>query len=313
MRFGTVLARLTLCGALFVATLTGAHSARADPPSISGDTIVGQEVTLDGGTYSPAITSYYLYVEACEQQNGSSCRFVGGSFTQYASLLLYPDEEGMYLRLKVRQCCSNSTPWAAITGFYGPIRTLRTVSITVDGNGSIASNIGGISCPSVCSNTVLSGNTVTLTATPTSGWQFTGWSGACNVATTTCSIAINGDKSITATFSPIASGGSSGSSTSSGSNALSNGNAATPTQPEQVEWSQPAKRKPLEASFKAESGTTYSIRATLKKKSVSGTCSVTKGTATCSIKLKSPGKWSVAITPSKGGVKGKPASKTVRV
>jgi hypothetical protein len=64
-------------------------------------------------------------------------------------------------------------------------------SITVNGS-TIASNAPGVvftgsvrfpdgsSCTSICSRTFNNGSAVTLTATPASGFTFTGWSGACS-------------------------------------------------------------------------------------------------------------------------------------
>jgi len=41
---------------------------------------------------------------------------------------------------------------------------------------------------------------VTLTATPDVGQPWVGWGGACSGTATTCSLAMNSDKSVTANF-----------------------------------------------------------------------------------------------------------------
>ncbi|MEZ4746655.1 MAG: T9SS type A sorting domain-containing protein [Calditrichia bacterium] len=69
----------------------------------------------------------------------------------------------------------------------------------VSGNGSIQMNpAGGI----YNENTV-----VQVTAIPDAGWQFSGWSGDLSGAANPESISMNSNKNITATFSPITSGG----------------------------------------------------------------------------------------------------------
>ncbi len=63
-----------------------------------------------------------------------------------------------------------------------------------------------INCGSVCSASFLSGATVTLTAMAQNGSTFAGWSGGCT-GTGTCTITMSGAKSVTATFTLVASSG----------------------------------------------------------------------------------------------------------
>ena len=44
---------------------------------------------------------------------------------------------------------------------------------------------------------------MTLTATPSSGSVFAGWTGACSVAQATCTVTVNEANNITATFAPV--------------------------------------------------------------------------------------------------------------
>ncbi len=59
-----------------------------------------------------------------------------------------------------------------------PMITLA-VSTSGDGSGKVTSSPAGINCGSDCTEDYLSFTKVTLTATPTSGSSFAGWSGAC--------------------------------------------------------------------------------------------------------------------------------------
>ena len=75
--------------------------------------------------------------------------------------------------------------------------TALTVSVT--GSGTVASSPSGINCPSTCSAGFASGTPVTLTATPASGWGFSGWGGACS-GSAGCTVTMNSPQSVSATF-----------------------------------------------------------------------------------------------------------------
>lgn len=67
-----------------------------------------------------------------------------------------------------------------------------TTSTTGAGSGAITrSNAGPAYAP---------GTVVTLTATPSAGSTFTGWSGACSGTTPTCQVTMDANKAVTATF-----------------------------------------------------------------------------------------------------------------
>jgi hypothetical protein len=86
-----------------------------------------------------------------------------------------------------------------VTATFHAVRALQ-VAKAGGGAGNVASSPGGISCGSTCSGSFLNGASVTLTATPSSGSTFGGWSGACSSSSTTCIVAMNADKAVTATF-----------------------------------------------------------------------------------------------------------------
>ena len=75
--------------------------------------------------------------------------------------------------------------------------TALTVSVT--GSGTVASSPPGINCPSTCGAGFGAGTPVTLTATPASGWSFSGWSGACS-GSAGCTVTMNSPQSVSATF-----------------------------------------------------------------------------------------------------------------
>ena len=76
-----------------------------------------------------------------------------------------------------------------------------TVTLAGTGTGTVTSDVGAINCPGTCSD-IYPGTTVTLTATPTGGSTFTGWSGGGCSGTGTCVVPVTAATSVTATFAP---------------------------------------------------------------------------------------------------------------
>jgi len=79
-----------------------------------------------------------------------------------------------------------------------------SVSKQGSGSGTVSSNPSGISCGSACLQSYNQGASVTLTASPSTGSAFGGWSGACSG--TTCTVSMNAIKLVTATFNTVSAG-----------------------------------------------------------------------------------------------------------
>ncbi len=77
------------------------------------------------------------------------------------------------------------------------------LTVEVSGNGSVSG--GGISCGqgSSCDAQEPPSSSVTLTATPANGYGLTGWSGDCTGTQPTCTVQMDTDRSVTATFAPF--------------------------------------------------------------------------------------------------------------
>ncbi len=98
---------------------------------------------------------------------------------------------------------ANQTAGATFTPLYA-----ATLSVT--GSGTVTSSSGGISCPGTCNSgsVIPAGTVVTLTATPSTGFLVTGWTGACatsgTVGTTgTCSVTMNASQPAGAIFTRV--------------------------------------------------------------------------------------------------------------
>ena len=123
-------------------------------------------------------------------------------------------------------CTDGSRPYAALVqatdgNFYGttqnggadglgtvfkfqvPYYTLYTLTVTTNGDGVVTSTDGFINCPGTCSHSYPAQTQVTLTATPVSGWAFTGWGGACS-GTGSCQVTITQNTNVSATFYQVA-------------------------------------------------------------------------------------------------------------
>ncbi|MFZ4702284.1 MAG: InlB B-repeat-containing protein, partial [Candidatus Methylumidiphilus sp.] len=83
------------------------------------------------------------------------------------------------------------------------IATPYALNITNNGNGTITSNPVGINCGATCSANFNQGTSVTLTATPATGYAFSTWSGACSGTGASCVVTMNSAQSVTATFTVV--------------------------------------------------------------------------------------------------------------
>lgn len=81
----------------------------------------------------------------------------------------------------------------------GPTSVVLSVSVGGSGSGQVTSSPAGISCGSQCTAPFPSGTVVVLTASPTGGSIFGGWSGACS-GSGACTITLGQSATVTATF-----------------------------------------------------------------------------------------------------------------
>jgi hypothetical protein len=82
----------------------------------------------------------------------------------------------------------------------------------VTGGGNVSSSDKVFTCPTKCYGVYAPGSSVTLTAKANSGSTFAGWGGACAGNAATCTVAMNAESTVTASFvaAPAAGGGGGG-------------------------------------------------------------------------------------------------------
>jgi hypothetical protein len=88
----------------------------------------------------------------------------------------------------------NGNQTASVT-FAPPAR----LSVTVSGGGSVTGP-GGLSCPGTCSASYPPGRQVVLTANGNGTVALSGWGGACTGSGNRCTVIMNGDQTVSATF-----------------------------------------------------------------------------------------------------------------
>lgn len=91
-----------------------------------------------------------------------------------------------------------------VTATFKPLHTLD-VSIVGEGGGRVDEVSGTrIACPIDCSERILEGRTIRLSATAITGWDFQGWSGAETSQQAEIDVTMDAPKTLTATFVQLA-------------------------------------------------------------------------------------------------------------
>jgi hypothetical protein len=89
---------------------------------------------------------------------------------------------------------------------------VNALTLQVTGGGNVSSADKVFTCPTKCYAIYTPGSSVSLTAKANSGSTFAGWGGACAGNAATCTVAMNAESTVTASFvtAPAAGGGGGG-------------------------------------------------------------------------------------------------------
>ncbi len=99
-----------------------------------------------------------------------------------------------------------STDTTVTASFADVASFTLTTLIDTPASGVVTSATPTIACADACVTTVYENETITLTATAKPGFEFVGFSGACEGLSSTCVVTITGDTEVTAHYIPVASG-----------------------------------------------------------------------------------------------------------
>ncbi len=91
---------------------------------------------------------------------------------------------------------------ASVTATFSAVTPALSVALAGTGTGTVTSSPAGINCGATCKANFTSGTNVTLTAAPSTGSTFAGWTGGCS-GTGTCTVDLTTDTSVTATFNAV--------------------------------------------------------------------------------------------------------------
>lgn len=207
----------------------------------------GGAVTGGGGSasFSPTATSYTLSVTANGTGSGSvtanpggiSCATTGsgntgtcsGSYAGGTLVTLTANPVNGYGFNWGGACAGTSTCTVLMSAARSVTATFTPITLTVGlvgtGTGSVALAGGTFSCGSsgactstncnsgTCTSQIPSGTSVTLMASPSAGFSFTGWSGACSGLGSCVLSGVATSQSVTASFSALSSCQQTGAST----------------------------------------------------------------------------------------------------
>ena len=95
-------------------------------------------------------------------------------------------------------CTVSMTAARSVTATFS-VQPSYTLTVSKTGSGTVMSSPAGINCGADCSESYTSGTSVTLSATPASGYTFGGWGGAC-AGVSTCTLSMTAARSASATF-----------------------------------------------------------------------------------------------------------------
>lgn len=180
---------------------------------------------IDTNIGSKSANSFNRYVAGSHQGNMAvepstkTCTLVGipADWGGCLSLLFYSGNSTEFNAASnpTSHYYSGAPSSLGVTGVSAPSGTMTatiqapsagsTFGLTVSrtGSGRVTSANGSIDCGGTCSATYPSGTSVVLTATPSPGGSFTGWSGACS-GSSTCNLTMSAARSVTANFSSVA-------------------------------------------------------------------------------------------------------------
>jgi hypothetical protein len=89
---------------------------------------------------------------------------------------------------------------ASATFTPATVGTTASLSLSLQGNGTVSSEPQGIDCPGACIANFTTGTGVILTATPDPDWMLASWGSACAGSQPQCTLNMDANKTVSATF-----------------------------------------------------------------------------------------------------------------
>ncbi len=206
-------------GVAVACTVVAANSVGSGEPSVASNSVtpVAPSTTVVSANINPSAlgqTVVFTATVSPGSNNGGSVSFFDGASPLCANVSLTAANtaacETSTLSAGAHTISANYSGNAGFAGSVsaGIAHTVNassmltlTVAKTGMGAGVVVSSPPGINCGSDCSEPYASATPVTLSATPTAGFIFTGWLGDCT-GRTTCQLTMSASAAVTATFAP---------------------------------------------------------------------------------------------------------------
>jgi hypothetical protein len=182
------------------------------PPSTSAFDGGVLEISIDGGPFADILTAGgtfaaggYDHTISSSFSNPLAGRQAwsansGGYITTVVNLPATAIGHSVQFRWRMGSDSSVASTGWRIDSVSIDTRPTLTVAKNGSGGGGVTSAPAGIDCGATCSSRFDDGTAVVLTATPVAGSRFAGWTGAGCAGTGTCTVAMNADAAVTATF-----------------------------------------------------------------------------------------------------------------
>ena len=181
------------------ADITVSPSTAVDFGTVPVGTVVDRSFTVQNATAASLTGSASVGAPFSIVSGGSFSLASGGSQTVVVRLL--SATAGSFAS-NVNVGANGDTISRTVTGATTstPPPASATLTVTRTGAGSVSSSPTGIVCGSTCAKTMTAGASVALTAASASGSTFSGWSGGGCSGTGTCTLTLNSDTIVNATF-----------------------------------------------------------------------------------------------------------------
>ncbi|HEU4677171.1 MAG TPA: hypothetical protein VFS75_00445, partial [Candidatus Paceibacterota bacterium] len=161
----------------------GSLTIKYESDAPAGSSFTGNATWTGGGSWSGSVSRLQITTGATISIGSFTVPSTGSSYTLTVNGSLSPNYNG-------------AASQNIVVSISQPNQTLTT---SVSGGGTITSSPAGINCGATCSASYAYGTNVSLTATPSSGNTFTGWSGACS-GTGGCTVSMTQARNVTASF-----------------------------------------------------------------------------------------------------------------
>jgi len=171
-------------------------------------TIASRSITAQTtATYTATFNTQYLLTTAANPAAGGSVSGAG-FYTSGSSVTAIPQANASYVFTGWSGACSGTAACTltmnaakSVTANFSQKYSLN-VTVSPANGGSVTGTVNGaaLNCSASCSATVSSGDVINLTATASSGYTFTAWTGCDSTSGGSCTVTMNSAKSVTANF-----------------------------------------------------------------------------------------------------------------